>query len=98
MNRDLKEREFTSNLVTSYEDFTPTGLRKLALDMEEQQIKSITFYATEEYGNAVFVCRETRLETELERDVRVLQEQRDEQRREEWERRQFELLKQKFGS
>jgi hypothetical protein len=96
MNTNHQIKDFVSSLVSSYEELTPTGLRKLALDMEEQGIQSISFHATEHYGNAEFICEERRLETDSERNARVERERIDNQRREDWQRRQYEELKRKF--
>jgi len=93
-----KEREFESSLVSSYEDFTPNGLRKLALDMESANITSIMFTSEDDYGGGhKFVCKETRLETDAEQRTRETQERIDNQRREEWERAQWLQLKAKYG-
>jgi len=91
-------RGFPSSLLTGYETYTPAKLREVAAEMEQKGVKSIDLEIEEGYDGWHSVqCRETRLETDKERDKRVEQDRKDDEQRENYERITFERLQRKFG-
>ena len=92
----IQETEVSSNIFSSWEDYTPAQLRVIAAEMERDGYTSVNMRAEQRYGDAEFVCCAKRMETESEAIMREQREADARKQRENWDRQNYERLRKQF--